>query len=60
MSPLPAPSPARDTRHATRYHGPGDIPLGPLWLVHESRVIADLAQAGGDLQAHRTVHLEDR
>jgi hypothetical protein len=50
-------------RSGTRYldpDRPGTGPAWPLWLIAESAVLASLAMAGGDLTAHRTVHLEDR
>ena len=43
---------------ASPYPDPGHYlpPGAPLWLITEARVLDRLADAGGDLQAHRTVH----
>lgn len=58
---LPAPRPpgeATGTRYVnTRVREPAARFLP--WLLAESRVISRLADAGGDLTAHRTVHLEE-
>ena len=45
----------------TPYPTPGrPFPPGaPLWLIPEAAVLGRLADAGGDLPAHRTEHLED-
>lgn len=45
---------------ATRYPWDGTRSPGQEWAPGEAAVLLTLADAGGDLTAHRTVHLEDR
>lgn len=55
--PLPAPPPPRTTPpvHATTWEH-----TRWQWEDRETAVLHRLADHGGDLTAHRTVHLEDR
>lgn len=71
-APAPTPGPTRPSRAAwtppgigpdtTPYPAPGYPPPAgaPFWIRAEADRLRRLAEAGGDLQAHRTVHLEDR
>lgn len=60
--PAPAPAPAGNpNRNGTRYLRPGERPApgDPLWLAAESAALARIAEAGGDLDAHRREHLKE-
>lgn len=52
VDPVPRDREATDTRYTERF-----TPGTPLWVAREAIVLARLAEHGGDLPAHRTVHL---
>lgn len=58
----PAWTPPEPGPTATPYPALGDPtpPGAPLWIHAEAATLAALAEAGGDLTAHRTVHQETR
>jgi hypothetical protein len=60
--PIP-PVPPRHVTASTPYiDTPVRDPASPLlpWTIAEPRIVGHLAEEGGDLTAHRTVHLGER